>query len=68
VNWREFARNMPQMPDDEATARKAHARLVEQIETEVDEADRGMARDILGDTWGEAATFNGWSLETKESE
>jgi hypothetical protein len=56
------------MPDDESAAREAYGRVVARIESDVDEADREMALSVLGDTWGEAARFNGWSLESEGSE
>lgn len=68
MTWQEFARSIPQMPDDESAAREAYGRVVAQIESDVDEADREMALSVLGDTWGEAARFNGWSLETNGEE
>jgi hypothetical protein len=63
VNWHEWALSIPAMPGDENEAREAYARLVAQIETDVDEKDRELALSALGDTWGEAARFNGWQLE-----
>lgn len=54
------------MPDDESAAREAYVRVVARIESEVDAGDREMALSVLGDTWGEAARFNGWTLEGNE--
>lgn len=62
MTWQEFQLAKPKLPDQptleqwQETVAKAEA----MIATEVDEADRGMAGVILGDTLIQAGVFLGY--------
>ncbi len=62
MNWHEFALSIPEMPSSEARARVEYARLLRTVERDVNEPERDEALAALGDTWGEAARFRGWTL------
>lgn len=64
MNWQEFKQAKPKLPDNptEAQWREAVAEAQRMIDTEVVEADRQMARTILGDTLIQWGAFWGFTL------
>lgn len=62
MNWHEFAQQIPLIPDTEAAARREFAELLARVERDVPFPDQQAAREALGDTWGQVATFRGWTL------
>jgi len=62
MTWQEFQVRKPKLPDHPTLEqwREAVATAETMIATEVDEADRGMAGVILGDTLIQAGVFLGF--------
>jgi len=62
MTWQEFQRAKPKLPDHPTLEqwREAVAQAEAMIATEVDEADRGMAEVILGDTLIQAGALLGY--------
>jgi hypothetical protein len=62
MTWQEFQLAKPKLPDHPTLEQwqEAVAKAEAMIENEVDEADRGMAGVILGDTLMQAGVFLGF--------